>query len=40
MQAKLTLTVDREVIESAKSYAKDNAKSLSDIVEEYLKSWS
>jgi len=38
VQTKLTLTVDREVIESAKEYAKDNAKSLSNIVEEYLKS--
>lgn len=38
MQSKLTLTVDQEVIESAKEYAKDNARSLSNIIEEYLKS--
>lgn len=40
MQTKLTLTVDQKVIESAKEYARDNAKSLSSIVEEYLKSLS
>lgn len=40
MQAKLTLTVDQEVIELAKEYAKDKSKSLSSIVEEYLKSLS
>jgi hypothetical protein len=40
MQTKLTLTVDQEVIELAKEYARDNAKSLSSIVEEYLKSLS
>lgn len=40
MQTKLTLTVDDEVIESAKEYAKRNKRSLSNIVEEYLKSLS
>ncbi len=40
MQTKLTLTVDQEVIELAKEYARENAKSLSSIVEEYLKSLS
>jgi len=38
MSTKLTLTVDQEVIESAKQYAKENRRSLSNIVEEYLKS--
>lgn len=40
MQTKLTLTVDQKVIELAKEYARANAKSLSSIVEEYLKSLS
>jgi predicted CopG family antitoxin len=38
MQTKLTLTVDQDVIESAKEYAKKNQRSLSNIIEEYLKS--
>ena len=37
MSTKLTLTVDKEVIERAKKYAKSNGRSLSNIVEEYLK---
>ncbi len=38
MQSKLTLTVDSEIIDSAKTYAKENNRSLSSIIEEYLKS--
>lgn len=38
MSTKLTLTVDENVIESAKEYAKKNKRSLSNIIEEYLKS--
>lgn len=38
MQSKLTLTVNAKVIESAKTYAKENKRSLSSIIEEYLKS--
>lgn len=40
MQTKLTLTVDQKVIEKAKEYAKHNKRSLSNIIEEYLKSLS
>lgn len=36
MTTKLTLTIDDEVINSAKKYAKHKGKSLSDIVENYL----
>lgn len=38
MQTKLTLTVDDAVIQTAKEYAKSHKRSLSNIVEEYLKS--
>lgn len=38
MNTKLTLTVDKKTIEEAKKYAKSNGKSLSSIIEEYLKS--
>jgi hypothetical protein len=38
MTTKLTLTMQDTVIDSAKKYARDNGKSLSDIVENYLKS--
>ena len=38
MTTKLTLTIDNTVIEVAKKYAKKNGKSLSSIVENYLKS--
>lgn len=38
MTTKLTLTMEGEVIDSAKKYARKNGKSLSDIVENYLKS--
>ena len=38
MTTKLTLTIDDAVIAIAKKYAKQNGKSLSDIVENYLMS--
>ncbi len=38
MNSKLTLSIDQFVIEEAKRYAKSSGKSLSSIVEEYLKS--
>jgi hypothetical protein len=38
MSSKLTLSVDQKIIEEAKKYAKLNGRSLSNIVEEYLKS--
>lgn len=37
MNAKLTLTVEQEVIVKAKKYAKSKGRSLSDIIENYLK---
>ena len=37
MTTKLTLTIDDAVISVAKKYAKNKGKSLSDIVENYLK---
>lgn len=38
MNAKLTLTIEPEIIQKAKLYAKANNRSLSDIIENYLKS--
>ena len=38
MNTKLTLTIEREVIEKAKKYAKGKNRSLSDIIENYLRS--
>ena len=38
MITKLTLTIDDSVISTAKKYAKQKGKSLSDIVENYLMS--
>lgn len=38
MNTKLTLSINQGVIEGAKEYAKTSGKSLSSIVEEYLKS--
>lgn len=38
MSTKLTLTIDKSVIEQAKEYARSQGRSLSNIVEEYLKS--
>lgn len=40
MTTKLTLTIDDTVIDSAKKYAKQKGRSLSDIVENYLKAIS
>ncbi|WP_290794850.1 DUF6364 family protein [Flavihumibacter sp. UBA7668] len=40
MSTKLTLTIDKEIIESAKRYAQSKGRSLSDLVENYLKSLS
>lgn len=37
MQTKLTLTIEQDVIKSAKSYAQDKGRSLSEIIENYLK---
>ena len=37
MNTKLTLTIEREIIERAKEYAKEKNRSLSDIIENYLK---
>ncbi len=37
MNTKLTLTIEQEIIERAKQYAKGKNRSLSDIVENYLK---
>ena len=37
MSTKLTLTVEKEVIASAKVYAKQNGRSLSGLIENYLK---
>ena len=38
MNSKLTLTVEKSVIEKAKKYARSKGRSLSDIIENYLKS--
>lgn len=40
MSNKLTLHIESNIIEQAKAYAKLTGRSLSDIVEEYLKSLS
>ena len=37
MSTKLTLTIDENVIEKAKKYAKSKKNSLSNIIENYLK---
>ena len=37
MNTKLTLTIDQSTIEKAKAYAKVRNRSLSDIIENYLK---
>ena len=37
MNTKLTLTIEQEIIERAKIYAKGKNRSLSDIIENYLK---
>ena len=40
MSTKLTLTIEKSVIEEAKKYAKSQGRSLSKLIEEYLKSVS
>jgi hypothetical protein len=37
MNTKLTLTIEQSIIEKAKAYAKVRNRSLSDIIENYLK---
>ncbi|MGI4727126.1 MAG: DUF6364 family protein [Janthinobacterium lividum] len=37
MNAKLTLTIEQKVIERAKKHAKNSERSLSDLIENYLK---
>jgi hypothetical protein len=37
MNAKLTLTIEQSLIEKSKQYAKGKGRSLSDIIENYLK---
>lgn len=37
MSTKLTLTIEKKIIEKAKRYAKEKNRSLSDIIENYLK---
>jgi transcriptional regulator CtsR len=38
MNTKLTLTIEQDVISKAKNYAKEKNRSLSNIIENYLKS--
>lgn len=38
MSTKLTLTIEKEIIERAKAYAKSHKRSLSNLIEDYLKS--
>lgn len=38
MNTKLTLTIQQSVIKKAKKYAKEKGRSLSDLIENYLKS--
>lgn len=38
MQTKLTLSIDKSVIEKAKLYAKNTGKSLSEIIQHFLES--
>lgn len=37
MQTKLTLTLEQDVIQKAKQYAKNKGRSLSELIENYLK---
>ena len=37
MNTKLTLTIEQSVIEKAKKYARNKERSLSDLIENYLK---
>lgn len=38
MNTKLTLTIEKDIIKRAKNYAKEKNRSLSEIIENYLKS--
>jgi len=38
MSTKLTLTLEKDIIERAKAYAKSHKRSLSNLIEDYLKS--
>jgi hypothetical protein len=38
MNTKLTLVIEQDVIQNAKDYARQNKRSLSNIIENYLKS--
>lgn len=38
MNTKLTLTIEKAIIEKAKAYAKTTGRSLSDLIERYLES--
>jgi len=38
MTTKLTLTVEKDIIERAKTYAKNTGRSLSELIESYLDS--
>ncbi|MDX1666550.1 MAG: DUF6364 family protein [Saprospiraceae bacterium] len=38
MATKLTLTIDKKIIQKAKKYAKREGRSLSNLIEDYLKS--
>jgi len=40
MNSKLTLSIEKDIIEQAKEYAANQGRSLSNVVEEYLKSVS
>lgn len=40
MKTKLTLTIEKAVIEQAKQYAKDTGQSLSELIQSYLKKLS
>lgn len=37
MNTKLTLSIDEEVVQKAKDYARSNGRSLSDLIENYLR---
>ncbi len=37
MTTKLTLTIEQDVIKTAKTYAHENGRSLSELIENYLK---
>jgi formiminotetrahydrofolate cyclodeaminase len=38
MTSKLTLTIEKSIIDKAKSYAKQTGRSLSELIENYLES--